>query len=63
MTDVEHLVCGEEDEITGAKCTLLTPHDLPHRDESDWGMIFVFKFGKIPQLILPGVPELETDFD
>lgn len=52
--DLDHLVCKEEDEITGAKCTLPTPHDLPHRDESDLGLIFHFREGQLPKLLLPG---------
>lgn len=60
---LDYLTCGEEDEITGARCTLLSPHDPPHRDESDWGVLMHFKHGSVPELILPpGVPNPGTEY-
>lgn len=56
---LDYLRCGEEDEVTGARCSLLVPHDLPHLDESDWGVILSFKESHLPKLIIPGVdPEM-----
>lgn len=51
---LDYLSCDEEDEITGARCSLMAPHDPPHRDESDWGVILHFREGHLPKLVVPG---------
>lgn len=55
---LDQIRCRAEDAIMGAKCTLLVPHDLPHKDESDPECVFSFREDP-PELI---VPEPGTSF-